>query len=142
MRVNEVTRRIIGAAYEVHAQVGPGLLESAYSPCMGIAMAERGLRFRAEQPLRLIFRGRDVGLGYRADFLVEGRVIVELKSVLRLEPVFTAQLITYLKLSGCGVGLLLNFNVRNMQHGVKRVVLGSDWKGDARAAPEEVPGNL
>jgi len=115
MRINEITRRIIGAAYRVHAQLGPGLLESAYRRCLAIEFPQFDLRFRKEHPLPLIYGARDAGCGYVADFMVEGSVIVEVKSVRRLEPVFTAQMLTYLKLSGCEVGLLLNFNVEDMQ---------------------------
>lgn len=124
MRRNEVTRRIIGAAYKVHSQCGPGLLESAYAGCMDLEMRRAALHFLREHPLPLIYNGLKVSCGYRVDFLVEDSVVLELKSVSRLEPVFTAQMITYLKLSGCQVGLLMNFNVPNMQRGIKRVVRG------------------
>lgn len=132
MRTNEVTRRIIAAAYTVHSEIGPGLLESAYAPCMALEMTRQRLRFVAQHPVPLIYHGVDVGCGFRADFLVEDVVIVELKAVAGLDPVFTAQMITYLKLSGCRVGLLLNFNVTNMQTGVKRIVYGfRDGTGEA-----------
>ncbi len=128
MRTNEITRRIIAAAYRVHSILGPGLLESAYGSCLAMEFPGQGLRFRREHPLPLIYNGRDAGCGYVADFLVEDTVIVELKSVVRMLPLFTAQVITYLKLSGCEVGLLMNFNVTNMQTGIKRVVLGFDGR--------------
>jgi GxxExxY protein len=124
MRTNEITRRVIGAAYRVHAELGPGLLESAYTRCLAMELPQYGLRFRKEYPLPLVYDGRESGCAYVADFMVEGTVIVEVKSVRRLDPVFTAQMITYLKLSGCEVGLLLNFNVSDMRYGIKRVVLG------------------
>jgi GxxExxY protein len=124
MRVNEVTRRVIGASYRVHAELGPGLLESAYARCLAMELAHFDLGFRKEHPLPLVYDGRAAGCAYVADFMVEGTVIVEVKSVRRLDPVFTAQMITYLKLSGCEVGLLLNFNVSDMRYGIKRVVLG------------------
>lgn len=91
MRINEITRRVIGAAYRVHARLGPGLLESAYGRCMAIELPRYDLRFRKEHPLPLIYGGRNAGCAYVADFLVERAVIVEVKSVRRLEPVFTAQ---------------------------------------------------
>jgi GxxExxY protein len=124
MRTNEITRRIIAAAYTIHSKLGPGLLESAYGACLAMELHDLGLRFRKEHRLPLLYNGRDAGCGYVADFLVENTVIVELKSVVRMQPLFTAQVITYLKLSGCEVGLLMNFNVSNMQTGIKRVVLG------------------
>ena len=134
MRINEVTYGIIGAAYAVHRQIGPGLLESAYEACLAMQFHEDGLEFLRQHPLPLMYHGRDVGCGYRADLLVEGLVIVEVKSVARLEPVHVAQSITYLKLSGCRVALLMNFNVTNMQNGIRRVILGYD-----RATPPPNP---
>ena len=91
MQTNEITRRIIGSAYDVQFEVGPGLLESAYSPCMALEMAPRDLRFSAQHPLPLVYRGRHFGCGCCPDFLVEDCIIVELKSVTRLKPVFTGR---------------------------------------------------
>lgn len=124
MRTNEITRRIIASAFRVHSGVGPGLLESAYRRCLAVEMASHRLGFHAEHPLPLVYAGQDMACGYRADFIVKEKVVVEVKSAIRMEPVFTAQMLTYLRLSGCRVGLLLNFNVSDMRKGVKRVVLG------------------
>lgn len=126
MRTNEITRRVIGAAYEVHRKVGPGLLEAPYEACLAIQMEDDGLRFRRQHPLPLYYNGRETGLDYRADFLVEGAVIVELKAVIRITPLFVAQALTYMRLSNCHVGLLMNFNVTNMQKGIKRLALNFD----------------
>lgn len=124
MRINEITHRIIGAAYAVHRKVGPGLLEAPYEACMAIEMEGDGLSFLRQHPLPLYYNGRDTGLNYRADFIVEDRVIIELKAVVKITPLFVAQTLTYMKLSACHVGLLMNFNVTNMQRGIRRLVLG------------------
>jgi GxxExxY protein len=123
--IDRNTRQIIGAAIDVHKELGPGLLESAYEDCLGFEFAERGLQFARQQPLPLIYKGRRVGAGFRVDFIVEESVIVEIKSVERLEAVHTAQVLSYLRLSRCTVGLLFNFNVKWLaDHGLKRIVLG------------------
>jgi GxxExxY protein len=109
----------------VHRELGPGLLESAYQACLGFELIARGINFERQKALPLVYRGRTLNCGYRMDFLVEGRVVVEVKSVDRLEPVHTAQVISYLRLSGCQVGLLLNFNVKWLtDQGLKRIVNG------------------
>ena len=137
MRINEVTRRVIGAAYEVHRKVGPGLLEAPYEACLAIQMEDDGLRFRRQHPLPLYYNGRETGLNYKADFVVEEAVIVELKAVLKLTPLFMAQTLAYMKLSGCRVGLLLNFNVTDMQKGIRRLVLGYPTPGEEEVEEEE-----
>jgi GxxExxY protein len=114
---------IIGAAIDVHRALGPGLLESAYSRCLAIELKERGLRFRREVAIPLEYKGISLDVSYRADFVVENRVIVEVKSVQKLEPIHRAQLHTYLKLTGLRVGLLFNFNTPMMRTGVIRLVL-------------------
>lgn len=115
-----MTEAIIGAAIEVHRVLGPGLLESAYQPCLGLELREIGLRFRQQVPLSLLYHGHRIENVYRLDFLVEKKVVVEIKSVRGLDPVHAAQMITYLKLSGCGLGLLINFNSRLLKHGIRR----------------------
>jgi len=122
MELNEVTDQIIGAAIDVHRALGPGLLESAYETCLVHELARRGLRFDRQKPLGVAYKGIQIDCGYRVDLLVEGRVIVEIKAVARLEPIHEAQLLSYLKLSGHHTGLLLNFNVRQLTTGLRRLV--------------------
>lgn len=117
-----LTERIIGCALEVHRQLGPGLLESAYAAALQIEFAEAGLTWRSQVALPMVYKGHTIG-DYRLDLLVEDTVVVEVKSVERLDPVFDAQLLTYLRLAGKRVGLLLNFNSRLLRQGIKRVVL-------------------
>jgi len=121
--INKVTERIIGAAIEVHRHIGPGLLESAYQACLAKEMSLLGLTFEQEKPLPLEYKGLMLDCGYRLDFLVEKSVIVELKSVDMLLPIHEAQLLTYLRLSKCKIGLLLNFNVPVLKQGIKRMAL-------------------
>lgn len=123
--LNDVSGRIIGAAIEVHRQLGPGLLESAYDACLGYELARRHLSFEHQKALPLIYCGIDMGCGYRVDFLVEQAVVVEIKAIERFEPVHVAQVLSYLRLSGCKLGLLFNFNVKWLvDQGLKRVVSG------------------
>jgi len=117
-----LTEKIIGCAVEVHRQLGPGLLESAYGAALLIELAEAGLSCRTQVPIPMVYKGHTIG-EYRLDLLVEDTIIVEVKSVERLDPVFDAQLLTYLRLAGKRVGLLLNFNSRLLRQGIKRVVL-------------------
>lgn len=123
MEVNQVTEAIIGAAIEVHRHLGPGLLESVYQACMAKEMELRSLVFEQEKPIPLNYKGLKIDNGYRIDFLVEHTVVAELKTVESLLPVHEAQLLTYLKLTGCKVGLLINFNVPVLKNGLKRMVL-------------------
>jgi GxxExxY protein len=119
----ELTGQIIAAAIEVHRGLGPGLLESAYQACLAQEFTVRGLSFEQEKPLPVEYKGVRVDCGYRLDFLAAGRVVVELKTVDAIAPVHEAQLLTYLKLTGCRVGLLINFNVPVLKNGIKRRVL-------------------
>jgi len=121
-RLNEITERIIGAAIAVHRALGPGLLESAYEACLVFELAERGLSVEQQKPLPLVYKGVKVECGYRLDLLVEGAVIVEVKAVDELAPIHDAQLLSYLKISGCRVALLINFNVRVLKDGLRRIV--------------------
>lgn len=122
MMINEITERIIGAAIEVHKALGPGLLESAYEECLAKEFELVGLVFERQQPVPLEFKGIKLDCGYRVDFLVESRVVVELKSVEVVAPIFTAQVLTYLRLLNKQVGLLINFNVSVLKDGIKRIV--------------------
>ena len=118
----ELTQRIIGCAIEVHRALGPGLLESAYKSSLCVELAYNRLRFERERRVPLHYRGADIG-EYRVDLIVEDAVVVEVKSVLRLEPVFGAQVLTYLRVTGLRVGLLLNFDKGVLKDGIKRFVL-------------------
>ena len=119
----ELTGEIIGAAIEVHRALGPGLLESAYQRCLERELGLRGVDFQREKPLPVSYKGIQLDCGYRLDLLVEERVVVELKAVDVVAPVHEAQLLTYLRLSGCKVGLLINFNVPVLTKGITRRVL-------------------
>lgn len=121
----DLSEQIIGAAIEVHRALGPGLLESAYLRCLQVELELRGLNAEAEVPVPLIYKGLMVDAGYRLDLLVAQQVIVEVKSVVRLEPIHTAQALTYLRLTGKQVGLLINFNAIVLKDGLRRVVLGA-----------------
>jgi GxxExxY protein len=123
MKLGHLTNRILGGAINVHSALGPGLLESAYRLCLHQELMLAGLRVELEWPLPLTYRGLRLDAGYRIDLRVEEQVIVELKSVKAILPVHEAQLLSYLKLSGCEVGLLINFNVVHLRDGIIRRVL-------------------
>jgi GxxExxY protein len=118
-----LTEKIIGFAIEVHRQLGPGLLESAYEECLCYELEQNGLIFRRQVSLPVVYKAVRLDCGYRIDVVVEQRVILELKTVERLIPVHDAQLLTYLKLSGLRTGLLLNFHSPVLKNGIKRLVL-------------------
>ncbi len=122
MDINELSSNIIGAAIEVHKTLGPGLLESAYEECLSYEFGLRRLSNERQKPLSVIYKGKELDCGYRLDIVVENLIILELKSCERIEPIHKAQLLTYLKLSGLNLGLLLNFNVALMKDGLVRVV--------------------
>ncbi|MEO8680060.1 MAG: GxxExxY protein [Vicinamibacterales bacterium] len=117
-----LTERIIGCAIEVHRQLGPGLLESAYQAALSVELAFNRLRFERERTIRIEYRGLEIG-HYRPDLIVENAVVVEVKSVSGYDPVFTAQMLTYLRITGLKTGLLLNFNRAVLKDGIKRFVL-------------------
>ena len=121
-RLNRITESIIGAAIDVHRALGPGLLESAYEACLAFEVAQRGLKVEQQKPLPVVYREVKLDCGYRLDLLVEESVIVEIKAIDSLAPIHQAQLLSYLKLSGCRVGLLINFNVKVLKDGIRRVV--------------------
>lgn len=124
MHPNEVTENVIGAALEVHRALGPGLLESAYIQCLCCELSLRSVPFRLEVPLPIAYKRLKLDCGYRLDLLVADNVVIEVKSVERIAPVHEAQLLTYLKLGGWHVGLLINFNVPMLRDGIVRRVLG------------------
>ncbi len=123
MNENELSNIVIGCAIEVHKSLGPGLLESAYKECLAYKIKKEGLFVEKEKPLPLVFEEVKLDCGYRVDLLVEHKLIVEIKSVEAINDIHLAQVLTYLKLSGCKLGLLLNFNVVRLKDGIKRVIL-------------------
>jgi len=122
MQINELTECVIGACIEIHKAIGPGLLESAYEECLCHELRLANLAFERQRPLPVAYKGVKLDCGYRIDLVVEGTLIVELKTVQELQPIHEAQLLTYLKLSGLAVGLLINFNVPVLRRGIKRIV--------------------
>ena len=122
--VNVLTREIIGAAIEVHRHLGPGLLESAYKQCLARELTLREIPYQCEWPLPLEYKGMRLNCGYRVDILVNDTVVVETKSVEAIAPVHEAQLLTYMRIGGWHVGLLINFNVLALRTGIRRKVLG------------------
>jgi len=118
-----VTHGIIGAAIEVHRELGPGLLESAYEACLVYELRLRGMNVKTQLPLPVFYKDVMLDCGYRLDLVVEDQVIVEIKSVKELAAIHEAQLLSYLKLSDCRRGLLINFNVKMLKNGIKRLSL-------------------
>jgi GxxExxY protein len=123
-QINQLTHEIIGASIEVHRKLGPGLLESAYRTCLRRELRLRGIPYRKEYPLPLEYKGIRLECGYRLDILVAGVVAVEVKSVQALAPVHDAQLLTYMRLGGWRVGLLIKFNVVVLKDGIHRKIMG------------------
>ncbi len=123
--LNNLTEVIIGAALDVHRELGPGLLEQAYEACLTFELLQRGLSLERQKPLPLVYKNQQLDCGYRIDLLVEESVVVEVKAIERFERVHVAQLMSYLKFTDCRVGLLINFNVAMLSRdGLKRVVNG------------------
>ena len=122
MNENELSEIIIGCAIRVHKSLGPGLLESAYEECMYYELQKTGLQVVKQKTLPLVYEEVKLDCGYRVDLLVESKVIVEIKSVEALNDIFLAQVLTYLRLSNCKLGLLINFNVNKLKEGIRRVV--------------------
>ena len=121
-KLNHITDKVIGAAIEVHRALGPGLLESAYEACLAFELAQRGLKVEPQKPLPVVYKEVHLDCGYRLDLLVANAVIVEIKAVESLAPIHQAQLLSYLRLSGCKVGLLINFSVKVLKDGLRRLV--------------------
>ena len=122
--LTRLTEAVIGAAMEVHRALGPGLLESSYEMCLSHELSLRGIPFQRQVPVALQHKSVRLDCGYRADFIVAGGLLLELKSIESLLPIHDAQLLSYLRLTGCKVGLLINFNVQLLKHGIRRRVLG------------------
>jgi GxxExxY protein len=119
---NETTGEILAAAIEVHRTLGPGLLESIYSQCLQFELAARKLRYVTQHALPIVYKGKPLDASYRVDLIVEDCVVVEVKSVTVIQAVHQAQIMTYMRLTGCPAGLLINFNVAKLMDGVKRLV--------------------
>lgn len=123
MQTENITRSILNCAFKVHTSLGPGLLESSYKQCLFYELNKNGVYCEKEKPLPLVYENVSLEIGYRADLIVENKVVVEIKSCDALTDVHTAQVLTYLKLSGCGIGLLMNFNTVRLKTGIKRFIL-------------------
>jgi len=121
MTRNELTHLIIGCAMEVHSQLGPGLLESAYQECLFFELQEKGLKVIKEKPMPIIYKDVKLDHGYRIDLLVNDDIVIEIKTVEQFTDVHTAQVLTYLKLGNYPLGLLLNFHVSTLKEGIKRI---------------------
>ncbi len=124
MNENEIARIVFDCALRVHKQLGPGLLESAYEECLCYELRKLNLKVSKQRPLPLIYEDVFLEVGYRVDLMIEEKFIVEIKSVEALNDVHLAQILTYLKLSGCKLGMLINFNVSLLKYGIKRVING------------------
>jgi len=122
MHENEIARQIVDAAYKIHTAIGPGLLESAYEALLSHELGKRGLAVVCQQPMPLVYDGVQLDIGYRADMLVEDKVIVELKATSKMLPVYAKQVLTYLRISDKRLGLLVNFGMFRIKDGIKRVV--------------------
>lgn len=123
MEFESITREIIGSAIEVHKQLGPGLLESAYEECLVYELQQKGYKLERQKPVPVIYKEIKLDYGYRIDILVENKVLLELKSIEAFAPVHEAQVLTYMKFSDIKIGLLINFNVTVLKNGLKRYVL-------------------
>ena len=123
MRFDELSKKVIGCAIEVHRNLGPGLLESTYEQCLAHELKCAGIPFMLQHPLPVNYNGVKLDCGYRVDLFVNNKIIIELKSIDRILPIHEAQLLTYMKLAGVKIGLLMNFNVQFMKDGIKRMVL-------------------
>jgi len=123
MEINEITKKIIGCAIEVHRNLGPGLLESAYEECLAFELIKTGLNIKRQHPTPVVYKEIKLECGYRIDILVENSVVIELKVVDTVNPVHEAQILTYMKFANKTIGLLINFNVTILKNGIKRYIL-------------------
>jgi GxxExxY protein len=123
MESNKLSYIVIGCAFKVHSKLGPGLLESTYEACLVHELVKSNLRVEQQKQLPVFYDNIQLDLGYRIDLLVDDRLIIEIKSVNELAPIHAAQLLSYLRLSELRLGLLINFNVVNLRHGIKRIIL-------------------
>ena len=121
-RLNHLSHLVIGRAIEVHKELGPGLLESAYEACLGYELQQASLKVERQKPVRLKYKTLELDCGYRLDLLVEGQLVVEVKSVAELMPIFDAQVLTYIRLANVPLGLLMNFNAPVLKNGLKRFI--------------------
>jgi GxxExxY protein len=131
-RLNELSHKVIGLCIEIHRELGPGLLESAYEECLAYELSTNNLRFERQRPLAVRYKEVQLDCGYRIDFVVEDALIIELKAVTELLPIHEAQLLTYLKLDKKPLGLAINFNLATLTKGVKRVVSGDLFRDEAK----------
>ena len=123
--LNKLTEGVIGAAIEVHRHLGPGLLESAYQAALAYELSQRGYKVEQQKPLPMLYKEIKLDAGYRLDFLINDKVVLEIKSSDKLSPIEDAQILSYLRLSGCKIGLLINFNVKLLKNGIRRFIHGS-----------------
>ena len=123
MNIEEIYKKVLDCSFQVHTALGPGLLESAYLECLFYELTQTGLKVEKQKSLPLVFKEVKLDAGYRIDLLVEGKIVVELKSVEALCDIHMAQILAYMKLSECKLGLLANFNVKHFKDGIKRVIL-------------------
>ncbi len=123
MEFDELSKKVIGCALEVHKELGPGLLESAYEKCLAHELTLANIPFRLQVPIPLYYKGIELDCGYRADLIVDDKLLLELKSIEELLPIHEAQLLTYMKLAKIRIGLLMNFNVKLLRDGLRRFVL-------------------
>ena len=122
MNIEEIFKRILDCSFQVHTALGPGLLESAYEECLFYELCQIGLKVEKQKALPLVYKEVRLEAGYRIDLIVENCIIIEVKAVDSLSDIHLAQILTYLKLSNCKLGLLVNFNVRHLKDGIKRVI--------------------
>jgi len=123
IEIENIFRKVLDCSFKVHTELGPGLLESAYEECLYYELVQLGIKVEKQKALPLLYKEIKLDAGYRVDLLVEGSIIVEIKSVDALAEIHLAQILTYMKLSGCKLGLLVNFNVSHLKNGIKRVIL-------------------
>ncbi len=123
LKNEQLTQQILKCAYDVHSALGPGLLEKVYEECLFYDLKESGLRVERQVEIPVEYKRIEIDAGFRIDILVEDEIVLELKSVMELHPIYTAQLFTYMKLSGCSIGYLINFNVKSLRDGIKRYSL-------------------
>ncbi len=123
MQLDDITKKILQCAFNVHSALGPGLLKSVYELCLFYEFQESGLNVERQKAFPVLYKTIKLDAGFRADIVVESKVIVEIMSIKAIEDVHIAQLLTYLKVSGCKVGLLINFNVKSLREGIKRVIV-------------------
>jgi GxxExxY protein len=123
MEFDELSKRVIGCAIDVHKNLGPGLLESAYERCLSNELTAKGIRHETQKELPIDYKGVRIDSGYRIDLIIENSIIVEVKSVDKILPIYEAQLLTYMKLAGIKIGLLINFDETTLKEGIKRFVL-------------------